>query len=165
MKTIIKITFILLASVSFGQIPKGNVNRKMIAKDVVVQKEPVLMSKDANLTYGDFEVSSFETISNKSLNKKDLQHLLGTLIRIRETDITGDLIDPLTIENIGTEKMNREDYIFRAFGSTTLDTESNLPEIVNVHKTGRSDCYGIVILSNSKVVMPYKGTLLFLDLK
>ena len=165
MKTITYIVFILIASISLGQDKTIRLKNEYEKKQVSDKKVEVSFLKESKMIYGDFTVESFETMSQKSLNKRDLEKLIGTLIRIKETDITGDEIDPITIENLGIERMTREDYIFRVFGDNHECKECSLPPVIQVYKTGRTDCYGIVILGSGKVAMPYKGSMLYLDLK
>lgn len=165
MKNLAYIAFVLIASSSFGQTKTIRVENEKVKKESHDKKVEIGFLKETKMLFGDFTVNSFETMSQKSLIKNDLEKLVGTLIRIKETDITGDAIDPMTIDNLGIEKMTREDYIFRVFGDNHECKECSLPPLLQVYKTGRTDCYGIVILSGNQLALPYKGTMLYLDLK
>jgi hypothetical protein len=165
MKIFLQITFLILCTTTFGQSKLGVDRRHAVKKIDSYKVKPISSFKKGQITYGDFIVASYEIITKKKIAKKELENLIGTMIRIKETDITGDQIDPMTIDNFGIEKMQKEDFILRSFGpKASLDCDK-LSDYVEVYKTGRPDCYGLIILEDNKLALPYKGVLLFLDIK
>jgi hypothetical protein len=113
--------------------------------------------------FGQYKISSYTIISKKNLTEKDFSLLLGTLVKIQKTALTGDEIDPLTFDIYEIEKMSSADYIFREFGLPMEAPIHNLPGICKVHKTACESYYGIIEINQNKMVIPYKGVLLFLE--
>jgi hypothetical protein len=165
MRTITLIATLFLSVVSMAQSNDVSLTKNCVAKEYFTRELPVPQLANKRLTYGDFEVSHYRIISAKPIISKDLDQLIGTTIRIKKTDITGDAIDPFTIYNEGILDMTRDEFVHVAFGPEYSSKGTNLPEEIRIHKNGRVDCYGIVILSKTEVALPYKGSLLFLKLK
>lgn len=115
--------------------------------------------------FGSFEITKLSVLSKKTLPKKELSVLIGSLIKVSKTAITGSEIDPFNFEIYDVEKMNSSDYIFREFGRSIRAPEPNLPATIKVHKTDFEGCYGIVEISEDEIAIPYNGVLLFLKRK
>ena len=63
------------------------------------------------------------------------------------------------------EVMETTDYLYRVFGMVPEEVPSDLPASMKVHRTNNLDCYGIAIVSNDIMVMPYNGALIYLKRK
>lgn len=115
--------------------------------------------------YGDFTVKSYQLIGTKTQNKKSYELMLGSLIKIKSTNLTGELIDPMTYETYETETMSKEDYLYRQFGAEAIHSAVDLPSHVQVYKIDAENCYGIINLGADGVAFAYKGALIFLERK
>lgn len=161
----------LISAVSIGQVQKVKTGDKKALRSgtKVVRADAVEVKVKPMLTelslFGDYTIDSFSVIDKKLLSKKERKALIGTSIRIDVADLSGDQIKPLSFEMIEVENMSKEDYLFRVFGAKQDVELGELPAQLRVHKTDQSTCYGIVELHDSKVVLPYKGVLLFLSKK
>lgn len=115
--------------------------------------------------WGDYTVTSYNILSTKTPKAKVLQSLIGSLVKLKETNVTGTQIDPFSFEIHEIEQMASSDFIYRAFGRGIRAPEPDLPNSVKVHKTTHEECYGIIQINNDEVAIPYKGVLLFLKRK
>lgn len=162
MKNLFVILALLLAGTSFGQ---KRVPGKAIP--VKIDKMPNRINPEESIVqtiiFGQYKISKYTKLAEKCPSSKDLSLLIGTLVKIQETALTGDEIDPLTFEIYEIEKMASADYIYREFGAALKSTTSDLPPQITVHKTSAEGCYGIVEINRNQLAIPYKGTLLFLE--
>lgn len=161
----------LISAVSFGQVQKVKTgDKKALRQGTKIVKADAVGVKvkpmETELTlFGDYIIDSYSVIDKKLLKKKERKGLIGTRVRVDLADLTGDQIKSLSFEILEVENMSKEDYMFRVFGDK-IDIElSELPAMLRVHKTDQSACYGIIELHDSKLVLPYKGLLLFLSKK
>jgi len=115
--------------------------------------------------FGEYVVDSFAVLSKKTPRIEELNALLGTTLKVLSTSITGTNIDPMTFSIFEVERLQRDDFIYRVFGSEIKAPEPNLPQAFNVHKTDHENCYGIVEIDQKHIAIPYKGVLLFLTKK
>jgi hypothetical protein len=166
MKTLLSI---LIISCSFSLLAQKDSLRKPVklkpGKVVRQTINPVKLADPLKVIFGDFIVDSFRIVGIKSPNKKELELLIGSLVRIQESTITGDEIDPMSFQVYEIEKMQSSDYLFREFGAESKIQLNDLPYFVKVHKTSHEECYGIVDMGGSGIAIPYKGALLFLRRK
>lgn len=166
MKTILALIALFSIKLAVGQDAKLVMRDSLSPQKIKVVRNKVIFTKEeAKMPIGDFVIDSYQVLTKQAPKKRDLEQLKGTLVRLKDTDITGDLIDPISIEDLGIERMTKEDYLFRAFGDQLLDNAEQLPSSIRVRKTGRPDCYGVVVISKFELALPYKGTLLFLKIK
>lgn len=114
------------------------------------------------IVFGDYTITDYSILSQKSLSEEELNSLRGTTVKVQNTSIAGSGIDPLTFEIYQVEVQKKDDFIYRVFGSDLKKSETNLPETFTVHKTDNENCYGIVDLGGGRIVIPYKGVLLYL---
>ncbi len=115
--------------------------------------------------FGEYTVESYVAISKKTPNTEELDALSGTIVKVQTSTITGAYIDPITFQIYEVERLQKDDFIFRVFGSGLNSDSLNLPMTFNVHKTDNENCYGIVEIDASHIAIPYKGVLLFLTKK
>lgn len=115
--------------------------------------------------FGDFEIVRYRVLSKDHPNKKELESLIGSLVKVSAEHLTGSEIDPVTYDLFEIEQMARGDFIYRAFGRSIRAPEPDLPSTLKVHKTDNQNCYGIIDLDKDQVAVPYKGVLLFLKRK
>lgn len=129
-----------------------------------IQKAERIPSRiDTQLSfYGDYRVTGYAVLSTKTPSTEELNGLVGTVVKVQETSLTGTAIDPITFEIYQVELQRRDDYIYRVFGREIKGPEPNLPESFKVHKTDNTNCYGIVEIGNGEIAIPYKGVLLYL---
>lgn len=112
--------------------------------------------------FGEYTVDHYEILSKKTPNIEELNAMVGTIIKVQTTSITGTTIDPMTFNIYEVERLQRDDFIFRVFGSGQNSDSLNLPQSFNVHKTDNENCYGIVEIDAKHIAIQYKGVLLFL---
>lgn len=171
MKIVLIIGIMLISSVSLAQVQKVKTGDKKALRQgtKVVRAEAVDVKvkpmETELILFGDYVIDSYSVIDKKLMKKKERKALIGTGVQIDLVDLTGDQIKPLSFEILEVENMTKEDYMFRVFGDKSDLDLSELPAKLRVHKTDQSACYGIVELHDSKVVIPYKGLLLFLSKK
>lgn len=163
MRTIFITLLLTLSGLSFGQ-DQGAVKSKTVVGQKPASNYAVLArdkSKTPNI-YGDFIIRDYEIIIRKGDSEKVSKNVLGTVIKITESAIAGEQIDPMTYNLSESEMLFSEDYIYRAFEVVIEKEIENIPMSVLVHKTTNGDCYGILELIDGTVVLPYQGMLLFL---
>ena len=167
MKGILIILCFLGASVSFAQSKPGDrvpirLQSKMYDKNAVRTKDDVVAIPSI---FGDYSVNKYVQMLKAMPNKIDLNLIMGSLVRIQSTSITGDEINPMSFNIYEMETMTAEDYLFRVFGEEHSEHIEDLPSTIRVHKTDHAECYGILDLGNDGVAIPYKCLLLFLSRK
>lgn len=136
--------------------------RQVVSKKKITTKARLTTLNPTNIIFGSYEVTKYSALSTKTLPSNELKALIGSIIKVQETAITGTEIDPFHFEIFDIEEMNSSDYIFREFGRSIRAPEPNLPSIIKVHKTDFEGCYGIVEISENEITIPYNGVLLFL---
>jgi len=114
------------------------------------------------IVFGDYSISDYVILSPKSPSEEELNSLKGTTVKVQNTSIAGSGIDPLTFEIYQVEVQKKDDFMYRVFGNDLKEKATNLPESFTVHKTDNENCYGIVDLGGGRIVIPYKGVLLYL---
>lgn len=167
MKVLLTISCILLTAISFGQIKKVDTVNKIARPAKILQKDVVparLLLKEETI-FGDFKIDKYSILSRKTPSNKELNTLIGSLVRIQRTDLTGDEIEPSTFNITEVTYMSSSEYIYKVFGREIREQEPDLPETVKVHKTDHLGCYGIIEVGDGRVAIPYKGVLLFLSKK
>lgn len=166
MKRILAISCLLLTGFTFAQVQVAeNKPKRSYSCEKVIRGEskPVKVKETISDIFGDFYVDKYNILSTTTPSARELNELLGSLIKIQESHVTGDEIDPITFEMYEIEHMSSNDYIYRVFGRQIRAQEPDLPAQVKVHKTTNTDCYGIIDLGNGKAAIPYRGVLLFVS--
>lgn len=110
---------------------------------------------------GNYVVDSFD-IQLKEAKPKQLEKQLGNILFIADTTISGENFETILYKISHTEELSTEDYLYRVFGEVPAEVPSNLPENLQVIRTNNLACYGIGLLPNGGIVIPYKGALLYL---
>ena len=113
--------------------------------------------------YGEYKICSYAQLESRTPSIEELNILVGSLVKVDSFAITGSQIDPLTYSIYGIEMLQRDDYIYREFGTDVHVQDAGLPQQFNVHKTDNERCYGIVEVNNNRLAIPYKGVLLYLQ--
>lgn len=173
MKRNILILTLLMVGFSFAQertkVQPNQITEKQMIKAKPAEKIKKPLTQPSLRPYqemwGDFTIVSYNILSTKTAKAKELQALIGSLVKLKATNVTGTQIDPFSFEIFEIEQMSSSDYIYRTFGRTIRAPEPNLPASVKVHKTTHEDCYGIIQIDNDNIAIPYKGVLLFLERK
>lgn len=135
---------------------------KSIGQPVTKADKIVVRSDIQHDIFGEYLIESYAVLSRKTPGTEELNALIGTLVKVQTTSITGTVIDPMTFNIYQVERLRRDDFIYRVFGREIKAPEPDLPESFNVHKTDNENCYGIVEISATEIALPYKGVLLFL---
>jgi hypothetical protein len=139
-----------------------------IIKPVKVQRqlapvEKVNIRSEIQLDiFGEYQVTHYAVLSRKTPSIEELNLLVGSLVKVQATSITGTVIDPVSFQIFQVERLRRDDFIYRVFGREIKAPEPDLPNEFNVHKTDHENCYGIVEISATEIAIPYKGVLLYL---
>jgi len=165
MKTLFTICLLFIGFGASSQVIK---NRTKLAKPIemkAVKITEVTSNKPLVDISGQYEITKYSQISKKSIPSRELKLLVGSLVKVDDTAITGSEIDPFNFEIFEITKMNSSDFIFRQFDKILKSPETNLPESVTVHKTENDHCYGLIQINNNKIAIPYNGVLLFLTRK
>jgi len=168
MKTIVTLITAVILGNSFAQDikPFKNRNPKFEQKtNVRVEKRAVKKVSEPEDIFGNYQIIEYTVYGTKTPSKKHLNQLMGTLVKVQKTSVTGNEIDPITYEMYEIEEMTNIDFIYRVFGRNIHEAETDLPPSLFVHKTSHDDCYGIVDMGNGEIAVPYKGVLLFLKVK
>lgn len=113
--------------------------------------------------YGEFTISSYAILSLKTPSPEELNALVGSLVKINASAITGTSIEPILFSIYEIEQLQRDDYIYRVFGREIRAQEPDIPSSFKVHKTDNNLCYGIIETGDGRVAIPYKGVLLILS--
>lgn len=166
------ISFILVGlsvTAAAQTLDTNNVRIVKPAKQIAqpVQKvEKLEYRKDIKIdVFGEYVVEGYTILSKKTPNPEELNALIGTIIKVQATSLTGTNIDPMTFNIYEVQRLQQDDFIFRVFGSDLKTDSLNLPQAFNVHKTDNENCYGIVEIDANHLAIPYKGVLLFLTKK
>ena len=167
MKNLFLVAITLGALTAFGQqadttqINRNNAVR--VSNRLTLKAETQHMDKAIELgIFGEFSISSYAILSLKTPSNEELNALIGTLVKINETAITGTSIEPITFSIYEVERLMRDDYIYRVFGRELRAQDPDIPSSFKVHKTDNSLCYGIIETGDGRVAIPYKGVLLIL---
>ncbi|UKN02921.1 hypothetical protein K6119_05255 [Paracrocinitomix mangrovi] len=165
MKTIITSLALLISSIAYLQTDSSAIKSRDKVK-IERKISPAVYfdrAKKINSIYGNFEVEKYTVLSKNTLNTTELNLIVGSLIKVQDSTMTGAEIDPMTYQIYEVEMMTSDDYIFRVFGKEVKEPQpEELPSTLKVHKTDNKLCYGIVELPGGKIAVPYKGVLLFL---
>ncbi len=165
MKSVITLCILFASVGAFCQIDKNRIKKAAPIELKSAKITEVTANRQNVDITGQYEITKYSQISKKTIPAKELKLLIGTLVKVNDTAITGSEIDPFNFEIFEITKMNSSDYIFRQFEKILKSPEPNLPETVRIHKTDNDDCYGIVQINSSKIAIPYNGVLLFLTRK
>ena len=114
--------------------------------------------------FDDFTIDRY-TVMVRNSATKSLTKLTGSAVQIAAEKISGDQIQTITLKFSDMEVMETTDYLYRVFGMVPEEVPSDLPASMKVHRTNNLDCYGIAIVSNDIMVMPYNGALIYLKRK
>lgn len=164
MKTIITFAALAFAFTGFGQQHYQTVSHKQVdfkPADRLEKIEP-LESTTLRPIFGDYTIEKYYILSTDTPSKGDLGKLEGSTVRVSKSEFSGEAIESDSIDIYEMEKMTRGDYIYRNFGRGIRAPEPDIPNSLNVYKTGNLDCYGIALLQNGQIALPYKGVLLIL---
>ena len=62
-----------------------------------------------------------------------------------------------------SEEMPKADYFYRMFLVTGDNYPADLPERIAVHKTDNPHIYGLGLLTNGTILLPFEGQLIILN--
>lgn len=165
MKNLVVIFSLMWGAASIAQIQKVDTQHAKLFSMKVDKLEhisPVKSEVAHRILDGSYTVDSYYVLSTDTPSNKKLKELIGSEITLTSTAISGSEIETFNVEPLDFERMSRGDYIYRNFGRSIRAPEPDLPDNLNVYKTGNLDCYGIIALDNGDIAIPYKGVLLIL---
>lgn len=138
-----------------------------VMKVETLKQEPkiVVRSDIRHIIFGNYQITNYAILSKHTPSKGELTEMVGTLVKVDSTTITGTAINPYTFNIYLVERLKRDDFIYRVFGREIKAPEPDLPDSFNVHKTDNENLYGIVEIDATKIAIPYNGVLLFLTRK
>ncbi|WP_066757984.1 hypothetical protein [Crocinitomix algicola] len=110
---------------------------------------------------GRYYIERYDVHHNSSKTKKAIK-AVGTYLEITDSLISGTAIEPIIFKISHSEILEGADYLYRVFGETPEDVPQEWPEEFAVHKTNNLDCYGIGVLPDGTVIIPYNGLILYL---
>lgn len=168
MRRIFCVSFFVIIGATLGYSQSADTlktTRSMAVKVVDIPLKRVDVMPDGakrREIFGEYSITGYAILCLKTPSSEELNRLVGSLVKIQNTTITGSLIDPLTFSIYEIERLQRDDYIYRTFGREIKTPEPDLPANFAVHKTDNERCYGIVEIGDGRLAIPYKGVLLYL---
>lgn len=168
MKLLTSFALILSSSLLFAQADTTRVQKVQTKNSLIQKQQAIKMERvqkyNTNLSvYGNYKVLKYYVLKTKTPSKETLEKIIGSTVIIENDQFSGSVIERDSIAIYETEQMTRSDYIYRVFGREIRAPEPDIPTNLNVYKTGNLECYGIVLMSDGNVALPYKGVLLILE--
>ena len=104
-----------------------------------------------------------KTENNQSL----IQDGVGSVIIIKDSLMMGNHMNPFYFSLQEVEKLEREEFLYRSFGKVPSLDVSRLPSAIHSRQTWATHqdvgpTYGIGILPNNEIIIPYDGLLIYL---
>lgn len=172
MKALLLVIGFIFSLFTFGQDTSKTNNQNRMVKFPASPSLTFVKSTTHTLSLqysktGTFKIDTLfvyeKSKATKALQKKGI----GTTVHLTKNSIKGTYIDSTTFIYLENEKLETDDYLYRAFGALPKNRPSNLPKYLYVQRitstTNAIDLpYGLALLDNGTLLLPYKGILLYL---